>query len=155
MRKKKLIWSLIFGTTLCLIIYHLFNYSIEASELREVTGILERELEFDTGSKNNRILVNLREDDVRYQTAGIGYDKFRIEEAYKYLCAGVVVTMLVDERNRFYSLKSGNYYYLRLESYNRELENRRWWLLVAWFFALGAVLCTMWLKSNGNPPIKR
>src|SRR5688500_15333947 len=129
---KKINWGIILAATLCLAVFYTINYAVDRADLKEVTGTLEKEIEYDDASKTNSIRLQLKETGILYQTGGIGYSACNRVDAQKNLRPGCRITLLVDDRNRFYSLKFGTTYYLRLERYNALQKGRRLVLLIMW-----------------------
>ena len=158
--KKRLVYGLILGFSLVYTMNHLFNYAIKESDLIEITGTLDNEIEV-SHTKNGAIALDFKEDNFRYNTVGIGVDAFNDADAKKYLHKGSIVKILVDNsgawedglnRNlnliRFYSLKSDEKYYMTLDGYNEGRKGNRWSILLIWFIFFGLYIYEWWIKEH-------
>lgn len=142
-------------------IYYFFTYPIQASELNQISGTLEEEIKFNNQSNNNSVQINLSEDNLDYNTVGIGYEAFKIDDAKNELHEGSKVTLLIDNESslsqkpnrsfgivRFYSLESNSKFYLSLNNYNAKRSKNRWAILFIAILGVCAYIRPFILKRN-------
>jgi hypothetical protein len=159
---KRIVWGFILGLSLIWVINYVFNYAATESDLKEVTGTLEKEIVFNESLKNPCIELDFLEDHFRYTTDRFGYDAFEVFDAKRTLSKGCRVTILVDKSAyitnsiksglnltevHFYSLKFKDKYYLTLEDYNEGIKTNRWMVLIIWSIACGGYIYELWFRK--------
>lgn len=142
------------------LINYYFNYSIERSELTEISGFLQSQPKFEKG-KSWHMEIDLDSDHFRYQTDGLSYAALDKEGVKSEVRTGSLVKILVSKNvgleellnsfvgiKRIYELKANNKTYLELKDYNKGKKDTRYLPLFIWLIFAAMYTYNFWIKNN-------
>lgn len=143
------------------LINYYFNYSIEKSELTEISGYLQNEPKFEKGKGGWHMEIELDSDQYRYQTDGLSYEALDKKGVKSELGAGSEIQILISKNvgfeemmnlivgiKRIYGLKSNNQTFLELNDYNRGKKDTRYLPLFIWLIFAGMYTYNFWIKNE-------
>ena len=158
---KKILYGSILLIVLIWLINYFFNYSIERSELTEISGYLQQVPKFEKGKGGWHMELELDSDQYRYQTDGLSYDALDKDGVKTEITAGSRIQILVAKNigfeemmnlfvgiKRIYGLKSNNKTYLKLDNYNHGKKDTRYLPLFIWLIFGGMYIYSFWIKKD-------
>ncbi len=158
---KKILYGSILIVALGWSINYYFNYSIERSDLIEISGNLQHKPTFSSVKGGWHLEFELNTDKYRYQTDGLGYDALDKDGVKTVLAVGSPVQILIAKNvgfeeimnllvgiKRIYGLKSDKKTFLKLNDYNKGKEGTRYTALFIWLIFAGFFIYNFWIKKE-------
>lgn len=94
---KRNIKKILYGSILFVVLVWLIYYSIEKSELTEISGYLQQEPKFEKGKGAWYMELDLDSDQYKYQTDGLSYEALDKKSVKTEITAGSRIQILVSK----------------------------------------------------------
>jgi hypothetical protein len=155
---KKKLFGVALAIGLIWVVNYSFNFAVERSELKEVSGVLSKGPIIHNGKKGHRcIKMEINEDVFEYKASGLSYEALNKTDLFRELKKGSLVTFLVSKENGsdahlnlrdFYELRSKGKYYLILKDYNQGRKENRVYFLLIWCVLLVIYIRKYWWNNR-------